>query len=207
MLPLAVPVGWFLWISLPRYLGYDRHRTPVPLDPRYHLQYPLLVAHVMFGTVAIVGACVQIWPWLRQRYPGFHRWAGRVYVFGGAIPAATLALALMPASQSPVGNGAGAVFWLTVTIIGLRMARAGREAEHRRFMIYSFAMATQIIWGRIAFYALKLVPGTPVLADPHNAQIFIGATPWIGFVINLIAAQIYLEWSAARRPAAPEAVT
>ena len=30
--------------------------------------------------------CLQVWPWLRTRYPDVHRRTGRVYVFAGVLP-------------------------------------------------------------------------------------------------------------------------
>jgi len=31
------------------------------------------VAHILFGSVALVTACLQIWPWLRRTHPTVHR--------------------------------------------------------------------------------------------------------------------------------------
>jgi uncharacterized membrane protein YozB (DUF420 family) len=55
------------------------------------LNYPLLVAHVMFASVAMVTAVAQIWPGVRARRPELHRRIGRLYVYT-AIPAAFCAM-------------------------------------------------------------------------------------------------------------------
>ena len=39
--------------------------------------YPLLVVHVVCSSIAIVTCVVQIWPWLRGRFPASHRRIGR----------------------------------------------------------------------------------------------------------------------------------
>ena len=79
---LAVVVVAFLAFSLPPYFTGG---TRVPAT--FGLHYPLLVAHVMFASVAMVTAVAQIWPGLRARRPALHRRVGRVYVCA-AIPAA-----------------------------------------------------------------------------------------------------------------------
>ncbi|WP_350310132.1 hypothetical protein [Mycobacterium gallinarum] len=59
---LAVIVSAFLLFSLPPYFTGG---TRVPST--FGLHYPLLVAHVMFGSVAMITAVAQIWPRLRSR--------------------------------------------------------------------------------------------------------------------------------------------
>jgi len=82
---LALVVVAFLAYSLPPYFTGG---TRVPATFAFH--YPLLVGHVMFASVAMVTAVVQIWPGLRAQRPVLHRRVGRVYV-STAIPAAVIA--------------------------------------------------------------------------------------------------------------------
>jgi hypothetical protein len=200
MLPLAAVAGWFLWITLPKYLTFDPGKTPIRLNPRFHLHYPLLLAHVLFGTVALLCACLSVWPWLRVRHPAAHRRVGRVYVFGGVLPTALLALSIMPFSQAPAGHTVAATLWLTTTFIGWRMSRLDREAEHRRWMTYSFALTLQIVWGRVMFAVLPRIPAVN-MADPHTLGLIFETASWIGIFINLLAAQIFLEVTARRSAA------
>lgn len=58
------------------------------------MHYLLLVAHILFGSVALVAACLQIWPWLRRTRPAVHRWSGRAYLFGGVFPGGLAVAAL-----------------------------------------------------------------------------------------------------------------
>src|ERR1700759_156028 len=85
---LALIVLVFLGCSLPPYFTGG---TRVPAT--FALHYPLLVGHVMFASVAMVSAVVQIWPGLRRRHPGVHRRVGCVYVFT-AVPAAMCAIVI-----------------------------------------------------------------------------------------------------------------
>ncbi|MFJ3338682.1 DUF2306 domain-containing protein [Streptomyces sp. NPDC086766] len=187
---------WFINHSLPVYLSLDPNQARIPhlrRDIPWH--YPLLVAHVFSGTVALVTVCLQVWPWLRRNHPAVHRWSGRIYVFAGALPSGLLALAIMPFSAGPAGNTVAAVAWLATTVAGLRTARQRRYREHRRWMAYSFALTMQIIWGRVLLiYVLPLFEYN--FADPAKLNLALETATWIGFVINLLLAQWWLERTA-----------
>jgi uncharacterized membrane protein YozB (DUF420 family) len=208
--PLAVLAIGFLAVSLPPYLSGDPARSRVPASFRLH--YPILVAHVLFGSVALLTACLQIWPWFRRRYRVAHRRIGRAYVFAGVLPAGLLALPM--AALSPFGpvarasNVLLASLWLAFTVTGYRMARQRRHAEHRRWMIRSFALTFSIItnriWGPLAYFALA---GELDAEFGGNEQLLrwtiAGISTWLGWVIPLLCAEWWLERGAAaiRSPA------
>jgi uncharacterized membrane protein YozB (DUF420 family) len=208
--PLAVLAIAFLAVSLPPYLSGDPARSRVPAS--FPLHYPILVAHVLFGSVALLTACLQIWPWFRRRYRVAHRRIGRAYVFAGVMPAGLLALPM--AALSPFGpvarasNVLLASLWLAFTVTGYRMARQRRHAEHRRWMIRSFALTFSIItnriWGPLAYFALA---GELDAQFGGNEQLLrwtiAGISTWLGWVIPLLCAEWWLERGAAaiRSPA------
>ena len=74
--PLLLVVIAFVAFSLPPYLTFDPSRSRVPVGDAVRGYYPLLVAHVIFGSVALLTACLQVWPWLRTRFPEVHRRTG-----------------------------------------------------------------------------------------------------------------------------------
>jgi hypothetical protein len=192
LLPLGVVVLWFLFYVWPPYLGLDPSKALVPVRPDVPAHYPLLVGHIAFGTIALVTLVLQVWPGLLRRYPVAHRWIGRVYVFGGALPSVLIAFAITPMSAFPtIGTTLGGVFWLFSTVMGYVRGRQGRWVEHRRWMLYSFAMATNVIWGRILMVVLPLTP----LSEAVQGTIF-EATPWIGWVVNLVLVQWWLNRTA-----------
>jgi len=189
LLPLAVVVVWFLFYVWPPYLGLDPSASLIPIRPGSAIHFPMLVAHIAFGTIALLTVVLQVWPGLRKRYPVVHRWAGRVYVFGGALPSVILAFLLTPLSPFPtIGTTLGGVFWFFATVMGFIRARQRRWVEHRRWMLYSFAMATNVIWGRV-FMVVLPVTGIDVEFQGH----VFAATPWIGWVINLVLVQWWLN--------------
>ena len=208
--PLAAVAIGFVAVSLPPYLSGDPTRSRVP--PSFPMHYPILVAHVVFGSVALLTACLQIWPWFRRRYRAAHRQLGRVYVFAGVLPAGLLALPMGALSPfGPVARASNvllASLWLACTLTGHRMARTRRYADHRRWMIRSFALTASIItnrlWGPLAWFALA-----PQLdgAFAGNEQLLrwtiAGISTWLGWVIPLLCAEWWLErgGSAIRSPA------
>jgi uncharacterized membrane protein len=203
--PLAFVVVAFLAFSLPPYLGLDPAQSRLPLNSHTSWHYPVLVGHILFGTVALVTCCMQIWPWLRRKHPALHRRTGRVYVLFGVLPAGLLgifagALAVTPGFSGRAGNITLAVVWLAVTFRGFRAARAGRYAEHRRWMIRSFALTTSIIANR--FWVVGLIGGLSPFLDSQfggDQQAMIRAAVeaaiWLSWIVNLFIAEWWIERS------------
>jgi uncharacterized membrane protein YozB (DUF420 family) len=139
----------FLVFSLPPYTTLDpaHARLPAPVGVPWY--YPALVAHIAFGSIALVTACLQLWPRLRARRPAAHRWSGRVYVFAGAIPGGLVVLTITGfgiwGANQRTANTLLAVLWLVTTVAGYRAARRRRFAEHREWMVRSTALAFSIV--------------------------------------------------------------
>src|SRR5262245_42932093 len=211
IVPLAVVVVVFITFSLPPYLSGDPARSRVPQPGHFSAHYPLLVAHVLFGSVALLTACLQIWPWFRAHYSSAHRRIGRIYVFGGVLPAALMALpigALSPfGPMARVSNVLLATLWLFCSFTGYRMARQRRYPEHRRWMIRSFALTASIItnrvWAIVAYVVLLPELETTFRGSEEllrNAAA--GLATWLGWVIPLLFAEWWLErtaWSSGAR--------
>jgi hypothetical protein len=200
--PLATISVLFVAFSIPPYLSLDPRLSRVPQPDNFAAHYPILVGHVLFGSVALLTACLQIWPWLRQRHPAVHRRIGRVYVFAGVLPAGTMALTI--GAFSPFGplvrvsNVLLASLWLTCTITGYRMVRRRRYVEHRRWMVRSFALTASIItnriWGVIAF--LVLSPRLETTFQGNETMLawtIAGIAAWLGWVVPLLMAEWWLE--------------
>src|ERR1041384_5632022 len=101
--PLGLLALAFLAFSVPPYLTGDRTQARVQ-QPDFAWHYPVLAAHVVIASVAMITCVFQVWPWFRQRHPSAHRMMGRIYVFGGVLPAGAAALAI--AVITPFGPAA-----------------------------------------------------------------------------------------------------
>ncbi len=203
--PLAFVVVAFVAFSLPPYLTGDRAAARVQSDWGPH--YPLLVMHVVFASVAILTCVLQIWPWFRSRYPAWHRRIGRVYVWGGVLPAGVSALVI--GYMTPFGPVAWAStmmmtpLWLLFTWLGWRAARRRQFRDHRKWMIRSFALTVSIIsnriWGTVAF--LVLADRIPEAELPY---MIAGISTWMGWTVPLLISQWWLERKPRRRTPAVE---
>jgi len=80
VVPLVLLTVIFIAYAVPPYLTLDPARARIQPMPPHASYYPLLVTHIFLGSVALLAACLQVWPWLRRSHPAIHRWSGRVYV-------------------------------------------------------------------------------------------------------------------------------
>ncbi|MFD9962122.1 DUF2306 domain-containing protein [Amycolatopsis sp. NPDC058986] len=204
--PLAVLVVAFLAYSLPPYLAMDPARSRVPAPEGFAAHYWFLVAHVLFGTVAIVGVLLQIWPWFRRKHPVGHRRVGRIYVFAGAIPSALMAGTI--GAMSPFGPATStldviaASLWFGFTVAGWKAARERRFGEHRKWMIRSFAMAMNTLltrfYGPFVFMAIGSGKDTRF---GGNDQWFTDVSSATSAALSLFTLLVVSQWWLERRPA------
>jgi Predicted membrane protein (DUF2306) len=213
VVPLFVVTFAFLAFSVPPYLALDPAGSRLPLREGVTWHFPILVAHIGFGSIALITCCLQIWPWLRQKHPRVHRLSGRVYVLLGVLPAGLLGIlaavtAVTPGFSGKIGNVTLAVVWLATTFMGWRMARARRFAEHRRWMIRSFALCTSIVVNRLWVIGL-IVALMPFLQTRFGGdqqaliRSAVEAGIWLSWVVNLLVAEWWIERRrrVAARPA------
>ena len=209
--PLLVLVVAFVAFSLPPYLTLDPAQSRVPIAGTASGYYPMLVAHVIFGSVAILTCCLQVWPWLRARYPDVHRRIGLAYVFAGVLPAGVLGLIL--GAQTPFGpvlrasNVLLALVWLFVTMAGYRAGRQYRTAEHRRWMTRSTVLTVSVISNR-AWAVVWVITLSPQLATTFGGnealmvQAIAGLSGWLGWVLPLVVTEWWLDAREGRTSAA-----
>jgi hypothetical protein len=205
--PLLVLVIAFLAFSLPPYLTGDPSQSRIPVTPAGGPgYYPMLVAHVVFGSVAILAACFQVWPWFRERLPDVHRRIGYAYVFAGVLPAGLLGLLI--GARSPFGptlrasNVVLAIVWLLVTVIGFRAARAYDLDAHRRWMTRSLVLTLSVITNRVwaVVWVIALSPQLETTFGGNQAlmvQAIAGLSGWLGWVVPLVLTEWWLD---ARHP-------
>lgn len=194
MITLIALISWFLIYELPPYMGLDPNQARIKLNSHFPMHYPVLVLHIASGSIAMITMCVQVIPWVRKHHPRIHRVSGRLYVFAGVLPSALMALTLnhlTPMWVSNLGTFMQSVLWLGTTALGWRAARQHRWAQHRRWMVYSFALVLANVWGLIA---REIYVRHPVV-DPN--YLFETAR-WVGWVVNLAVAQWWLERTGMR---------
>src|SRR4051812_43211209 len=206
---LAVVVVAFLAYSLPPYFTGG---TRVPAT--FALHYPLLVAHVMFATVAMLTAMAQIWPRLRARRPALHRRAGRIYVYT-AIPPAVCAMVIGAATPFgpflAVGNVFLASLWLWFTINGYLAARQRRFAQDRRHIVRSATLAPSIIthpiWTPVLVITFQPLQDSVFGGNQHFVWLVAGVGAWLGWTIPFFTVQWWLNRKTVMAPSSISQLT
>ncbi len=194
---LAFIVVAFLGYSLPPYLSIDPRQSRIPVPDNAPLYYPFLLVHIVFATVAIVTCCLQMWPWLRQQSPAIHRLTGRIYVFGGVIPAALAGMYIT--SYLPFGLSPGAsnimlsLLWITFTLVGFRLSLKKNFEGHHRWMIRSFALTMSILLNRIFLVPTVLLALALEIPDEMMPSSIAGVVSWLSWTMGLLLAEWYLE--------------
>jgi len=105
---------------------------------------------------------------------------------------------------SQVGNTALALLWVPITIAGYRMARQRRFAEHREWMIRSFALTTSIVVNRlwVVIFLVVLSPQVDAtFGGDEQAMINAAASAavWASWVANLLIAEWWLQRGRSAR--------
>ena len=136
--------------------------------------YPwAIIGHILGGSAMLILGFSQFSSRLRRAMPGLHRWGGRALVGAGAyfaLSALIMNASALAQADSVLYNSAQnvmAVVFLAVLFLGIRAIRQRRIADHRAWMMRSYAItlgaATQTVLLLPVFLILGEVRG--VLVD------------------------------------------
>jgi Predicted membrane protein (DUF2306) len=172
----------------------------------------VLLFHIACGIFALVLGLFQFVPSLRSSRSGMHRTMGMLYVSAvvlSGIAGFPLSF-MMYAAHSPairplflptlVGLASLSIAWPLTTLMALTRAKQRRFADHRAWMIRSYALTFSAPTARLLAPLLFLLTGDIVLA--------INVT-FVSWPLNLLVAQFLIRHSALRSasaslPATPE---
>jgi hypothetical protein len=191
--PLALVFAGAIAIGLVsyRYLLPGAPGGAPPILANSFAHYGFLTVHAGFAATALILGPFQFLRRVRLTRPALHRWTGRTYavcsVAGGAA-GLVLAFGARTGPVSTAGFGLLAVSWITATSLAWRAALARRFAEHRRWMIRSYAMTFAAVTLRIYLPFAFL--------SPWGYDNTYRAISFLAWVPNLIVAEVYLQ----RRP-------
>jgi uncharacterized membrane protein len=183
-----------LYLSLKPYVGVPAALAPIPPHQGFPLYYPVLIGHMVGGTLAMTTMCLQVWPWLRMNHPRWHRISGRLYVIGVLMAAAAgWAVVWYAFPGGKVGALAILVIWPIVTVVAYVAVRRKNFLMHRRFMLYSFAFSANNMWATFALLAINH------WHIPIDLTYLGEAFRWIPWVGDLMLVQWFL-YRTERRP-------
>jgi uncharacterized membrane protein len=149
--------------------------TDYPLYHGYRLQLIadryLLLPHALCGTLALLSGPRQFSTRFRQRHLAIHRILGRVYVVS-VLLAAPLAITISSGRTLFPATCVQAGAWIICTVAAFLTARNRHIAQHRQWMIRSYAVTFTFITLRI----LSIWPRYFNLSDSANVIVIISTT-------------------------------
>src|SRR5215470_14204166 len=167
---------------------------------------PAVAMHLIGAVIVMLAGVIQLVPQVRNRFPVFHRWNGRIYVVTAvALSGAGL---FMTWSRGSVGDipqhlgstGNAILIWLCAAL-ALRYAMARDFTTHRRWALRLFLVVSASWFIRIMLFLTFLVFKGPIGFDPAT---FTG--PYLTFVAFaqylLPLAVLELYFRAQDRPGA-----
>src|SRR6202158_5486823 len=140
-----------------------------------------IVMHVTSAVIVMLAGATQLIPQVRNRFPAFHRWNGRIYMLTAcALGMAGLYMTWIRGSigdlSQRIGGSLGAVLIWLCAAMALRYAMARDFKTHRRWALRLFLVASAAWFYRIAFFLSLLLFKGPFGFDPVT---FTGPFPTI----------------------------
>jgi uncharacterized membrane protein len=148
---------WLMLSASASYLELGREHPffleKLPL-PRPNLWLAALYAHVPSALLSLPACLLLLLAGVRQRWPRFHRWLGRitgVLILCVVVPSGMyLALFAQGGLLSTLGFWLTGVITLVAMIRSVQSARAGRMQAHRRFSVHVAAQLAVAVVSRFA---------------------------------------------------------
>jgi uncharacterized membrane protein len=167
--------------------------------PGFSMGNTAVVLHVASAVIIMLAGAVQLVPEIRNRFPVFHRWNGRIYM----LTAVTLSVAglYMTWIRGSVGDLSvhlgstlnAVLIWLCGGM-ALRYALARDFKTHRRWALRFFLVVSASWFFRIGFFLSFLIFKGPFGFDPATFRgPFLTFMSFAQFLIPLAVLEIYLR--------------
>ena len=177
-----------------------RNNPAAELDAAFADRRTLTLAHILPGILFMVLGPLQFVRGLRSTYPQVHRWCGRIFLTASAAVGVTGLTLAFGKTIGGVDEKAAIIlfgsFFLIALAKGLWHAMRREFAQHREWMIRGYAIGLAVATVRPimgTFFAAAVLRGhRPV---PHD---FFGTAFWIGFTLQMIAAEIWINYTRTK---------
>lgn len=192
---LAVVYLFFCWLMVEITLHY----VPVSTDVAFlrikqdyigmaHYQVAFFV-HVFTAIAVLPAGLTQFSKYIRKHFRNLHRGAGYIYAVAVVLLAGpsgfVIGIYANGGLSSQIAFCLLATLWIYFTIKAVQTIRSKRVAEHRRWMIRSFALALSAITLRAWKFAIVAA------FEPRPMDVYI-VVAWLGWVLNLVVAEVII---------------
>jgi uncharacterized membrane protein len=174
-----------------------RNNPAADLDSAFAGRRTLTLTHILPAMLFMVLGPLQFVRSLRSKYPRVHRWSGRIFLAASAVVGVTGLTLAFGKTIGGVDEKAAIALFGTFFLIALGKAlwHALRRdfAEHREWMIRGYAIGLAVATIRPimgTFFAAALMRGHR--PEPRE---FFGTAFWIGFTLQMIAAEIWINYT------------
>ena len=200
---IAWPVVMFLVLTLIAFAVLRSMQTygisppPDQLFEMRYLDHPIVAAmHMASGIAFVLLAPLQFFKRFRNKNLGLHRGLGRVLVICALI-AGTYGLVATVALPAFGGISTETASWFFGPLFLFSLVRAywcvrnKKIALHREWMIRAFAMGIGVATQRLFLLILMATTG-------YSFEEVFGPGLWLGFSINLLIAEIWINVSRTK---------
>jgi hypothetical protein len=157
--------------------------------------------HVYASLWVILAGFTQFSSRIQSFYPGIHRALGYVYITNILMITGPAALLMSVYANggptSKIAFGVLAIGWIGFTTIAFMKAKSGDFQAHRNFMIRSYALTLSALTLRAWKWGITNSVELPPM-DVYRA------VAWLGWVPNLIVAELLIRRLGERRRALAE---
>ncbi|GEM_PF-158382 len=168
--------------------------------PGDHMGNLALGIHILLAATITVGGPLQLTPQIRDRFPVFHRWNGRIYMLT-AFTTSIVALYLVwirGGSSGDVSQHLGvslnAVLIMLCATMALRYALARNFKTHRRWALRLFLVVSGVWFFRVGLTLSALLFKGPFGFDPTTFQgPFLTFLSFAQYLLPLAVLEIYLR--------------
>jgi uncharacterized membrane protein len=179
-------------------------KNPTPgaegFDARYYDHPYLTLVHLVTGFLFMALGPIQFWPAVRNRWIGYHRVAGRVWMIAslvGGISALMLVpmLPLFGSFEASVAVTIAGSLFLVCLVLGYRWIRGRQIDKHREWMIRTIAIGLGISTFRVMLPLLMAFGAT----FPEAWDTVV----WLSFLTNAVVAEVWINVTRRQPQTAP----
>lgn len=155
--------------------------------------------HMLSALVLTFGGALQLIPQIRERFPVFHRWLGRVYMltaFTGSLAGLYLLIVrgTIGDTSQHIGIGLNAILIMIFAVIAMRTAMQRRIAVHRRWALRLFLAANGVWFFRVGLMFWVLANHGPAGFNPKTFEgPFITFLSFAQYLLPLGMLELYLR--------------
>ena len=168
-----------------------------PLRQRYAPIPGLMLAHGVFGTLALILGIFQFSSRLRSRYIAVHRLMGGIYIGSTfiAAPVAVVVAVVLGDGSLIMASAVQAAGWMFCTAVALYCVRQGNIQQHRQWMMRGYPFAMVFVFVR----AIIAIPAVARLGEVGLVSTVWSVIALAGFVPSVVIAwQTTFQRKAAR---------